>query len=501
MSNRDGSTSTFPTAADDFAIAFPFQQDRINGTATAVRNDLERPGFLNHLGDACIRMQQYLQNRVGRSLEGRSSAGWRDAYDDGGDVISAPDLRLAVHTFSLPLTGNIVANPVTTRITMPDLFGAAPVQDFHTGIIPSVELRLLGYTDLQGVAVTEPAYRRFSTLLSWPQLNLTVMPVSGQPRQLDVTVSNTNVSPAGSLLDRSFIERCVRPSGQFDLQPGWAETVTSVSTTVTGTLSTPLAGEPFGFGSTNWPTVPTNLLFISSGRYGNDDEATYGPGAGFAFPQIYSGLDMTDQNVAFEYYGFQSDTFLSGTYLSRSGVMLRSSGTVDAFSAYVLLINEVPWTLGASAADVRTGKILKVQDVDLRKLGFYRRTAAQDFPSEVTVLTTFDMPCTMYSGQTCLYSFGCTGTDISVQASFGGGAWSEIATASDSDLTEGQPGLVAMPYGQGILPPFFPTPVILNCQHLYKSLTFTNLGTDAWAWADVRLLYFRATEAQKQAYQ
>jgi hypothetical protein len=485
---------------DDFEIAFPFMNDRIHGQQQGTRNDLERSGHFNHMMDAALNLERYMQNMVGGSVQGRSSRAWTNADDGGGYVLAGANLLMAYASYTQPLTGDLNTTPIRVRFTVPDLFGATPFADFRFSVSPNLYLSFPGYTTVQGVAATDQPERYMDTLLKYPQLFASIQPVSGSPRAFDVVLTNAQVGRYGLALDGKFSEGCSRPSIQYNLNPGWVQDVAYVtsSTVASSWMNQPYTGTPFGFGESNWPNPPVDYLWISSaGHYGDQASTNYGPNSGRAYPQPL--VASASHQMIFEYYSIYDNGGLY-FYVGRFGPCLRMSGPMTSASGYMMLLGD-QWMLTDDWNTVREGRLIKFHGVDMTVAGTSLRSFKQDFPSNVTVLASFDAPCTQWSGQNCMYSFGCTGTTINIRRSLDGGAWTTVASVTDATgPSNGYMGFTAFPHNKLELMGFFNNHTNASFA-MFKNISCQVLSGETTAQAQIQLLYSMVGDTSHLAFE
>jgi len=422
--SRDGSLSSFPASVDQLAIKWPIGGDRINGQAADTRNDLERAGQWNHMFDACLNLEKFLQKI--------SAGGGILSYSETGGIVQGPNLILAYELQTLPASGSQSAWIYT--LTTPEIFGPNPFADWRFNISPSVYVNIVPSAYVKPAAANQGALSDFDyrpELLNVYQPHISIYPVSGRVYKLKVSCQAMHRS---SQLIGELSENCGRPSTTDNLGSSWLR-----------------SGEypAMGIGNTTYTVGGLgNLLYLcSEGDYNNSNSSTWDGNWGLA---LSSGMgNSNDQQVIFSPYSWKGDGVDVGDYMARTMLALRVSGDPNYvggnMNMYAVVFGDeaMPGTNRPTIG--RLVKFVNSYIFGINPADNLSLTAAAP-ASSVVSLGTFPLHLVNNDSLPSLkYRFKVQGTTISVEEAQNGVTYSTVLSVTDTTHTAGTVGMMVLP--------------------------------------------------------
>lgn len=421
---RDGSLSTYPNAVDQLAIKWPIGNDRINGQTASTRNDLERSGHWNHMFDACLQMEKYLQKI--------SAGGAVVTYNSSGAIVQGPNLVLAYELRTLPASGSQTEWVYT--LNTPAIFGPTPFTDWRFTIAPSVYVNVVGPSYLRPAAGSMSAFSDNDyrpELLSVYQPHVLVEPVSG--RVFKLRIRTHQMHPKSQLIGEC-LETCQRPTTTDVLGSSWLRAGDYDAMGI--------GNQTFGVGGAG------TLLYLSSeGKYTDPNTTWWEENWGVAFP---SSMGVSnDQQVIFRPFTWKGDGVEVGDYMSRVMLALRVSGdwgyTGGNMNMYAVVFGDEQMT---SANLPTIGRLVKFTNnylFDINVYDSFSLTAAAAAAS-VTGLGTFPLRfASDHSLPNLKYRFRVQGSTLTVAEAPDGVTYTTLLSVTDSTHTSGSVGMFALP--------------------------------------------------------
>lgn len=421
---RDGSLSTYPVSLDQLAIKWPIGNDRINGQASSTRNDLERAVHWNHMFDACLNLEKYMQKV--------SAGGGIITYTATGGVLQGQNIILTYESRTLPASGS--QTEWTYTLTTPDIFGDTPFNDWRFNISPCIYVDVLPAQYLRPVRGLQGAFSDYDyrpELLSVYQPHVLVEPVSGRVFKLKV---KTHQMHSRSQLIGELLETGQRPTTTDQLGASWLRSGSYPA---------------MGIGNTSFTVgAPGNLFYLSSeGEYGNPNSNTWQENWGLAFPSTMG--TSQDQQVIFSPYTWKGDGVDTGDYMQRACLVLRFSGdwgnTAGNLNFYAVVIGDE--TMGALNRPT-TGRLMKFVNnymFDINVYDSFALTAAVA-NSSASSLGTFPLKLSLNHNLPNLrYRFRAQGTTLTVDEAEDGQNYTNLLSVTDSSHSSGTVGVLSLP--------------------------------------------------------
>lgn len=335
MTDRTGSTSSFPSSLDQFEIKTSFNSELpLSQQATT---SLEQAAHFNHMFDAVVNLENHVlagSGGIGASVVTRWSSGITGSEED----IYGSNLKLGYSTISLTLTGDTY----TATAMVPTSFGNDPfsLKGFAIGHSFSLD----GTSSTQGLWANNSwgTEGPFNEMIKFYQFFTMIKPVTG--RVFEYTIRNFPFHTSSETISSIFTDAMKLVTGlsweNLHVRTGW---------TGTGVDGLYVA-----------PTVNGNTYWVAACEISNGDRW------GWAY-STKLGV-MTDSYVEWgeivEY--FVNTNFVEGQEVAyRLGPMVRATGTVTNANFYCLAIGDVPISFTGNQDIGKYAQILKVTGANL----------------------------------------------------------------------------------------------------------------------------------------
>lgn len=459
----DGILSDFnrtPGQLDEFRIKSPFSGD------TSSLDSLEQANDWNQYFDACLRLESYLQNRIGGPLQTGESG--------SDDKIGAPNLYMSYEVLSTASSSGTITSIAGT---VPSEFGDNPFRDPRFGVVHTLYLDH-GGTPIAGVYANKPnnSLGYLNDLIAFPQYYVAIAPTATGATGRDFTVQIMKLSPFGGLFTDSFhrtgsYSSWERDSGAaeslnvYPLGAGWTVTDTKGRATFGCVQRTQqvVPGEGGrGGGGLRWS------LILAAERSNN-------PCGGTAFPLSFgSGTDM---HCDFQYHDRGDINVENNEYVHSCGIVLRFGGTTLSASGYALywggFIEDPPGELYGDEGWSRV-QLVRLNGVDLS-------ATRGGFTDPYTAGNILNLSGTGYhtlvwggsGGIPHFYRFQVEGTTLSLLERVGTEPWTTVLTASDSSISSGQAGFFVQPMDDASCRYLFLTDVSFQHENISDAVAFS----------------------------
>lgn len=341
MSDRTGSSSSFPTSRDQFVIKKSYNSSIALGQQEI--NSLEQASHFNHMFDAVFNIENHILSGSG-GAGGTVVTRWASGVTNSNTDVYGSNVKLGYTALTASMTGNTI----TVTGMVPSSFGADPFR--LNGFAMAHNLYLTNPTgaNTEGVWANKEwtGVQPFNTMMTWLQMFTLVRPITG--RQFEVTVKNIPLHSTSQNIDPTFTDNMKLLTGaEFQHiweRPGWSG----------GGYRSLTAQATIG-GICTW-----------AGLSEERNDARYG----WAYPTKLAS--MTDSYVEWgeilEHY--TTFTIETGECFTRVGPMVRAQGSITNASFYCIAIGDVPAGSVTPAGDPGLhGRLLKVSGANLSNEG------------------------------------------------------------------------------------------------------------------------------------
>lgn len=357
---RNGSLSTFSGALDQFTIKLPFSS--ISNTSSA----LIKSADFNHYFDACIKIQQFLTTKLGKTFATLDNSTNKDT---NGYTYGSALLDKSSHTFTFSSFPTFAVTEQT--LSVPAAFGTTPFNDRTFTIIPTVVINDPSNLLAQGLSFYNMTDGDLlGHLETLPQFYPTIHPVNPTVNNQFVVRVNSFESTISSVKGLGqLLTGLVTENLDF--------TLTNNATTVKG-VDPFLWQEPL----TQSSSFTTNVITESTGT---------------KYLRLYSNKSGTPtSNFLLSKVPASADCYVEATYkgklqnnvLARAGMGLFNGTNGSNVSGWAIIFDE-----GTTGAAISTANI-KVVEFQGVNLGVYNSgvTIPAWGSGTVTTLATITVP-------------------------------------------------------------------------------------------------------------
>lgn len=335
MPDRSGELSTFPGSLDQFKIKKPINTSLPLGSQDP--DALEHADHLNHMFDAVYNIEQNQYGQAGQQVQ--------TYYPDGTGVGFGDNLKMAYHSYSATMSGNLL----TISGTVPAYFGSNPFNNFGFSMAHTTYFQPSDTSNIEGLWANKDWGNAgpWNSMIKFAQLFTMVTPGSGNSgRDFTIYIKNQPMHSTGFAFDSHWTDNLNRvPNSTLNpiTDPFWKGTV-----------------QRNGLAFNYTPGNTYGQLVCSSEDGGYDCSAYVVP---------IGCIDTNDSSVQFNKASlFTYSTvaqMASGEYWNRSGPMVRCTGDVASANFYCLAIGDVLNNRHGGGFDPYHARLLKVTGENL----------------------------------------------------------------------------------------------------------------------------------------
>ena len=358
---RDGSLSTFSGALDQFTIKSAFTPGGPNAATTLVKAE-----DINHYADACIRIQQYLLSKLGKTFATLDNSLDKapNNYTYGSGLIGS-----ATHTMTFSSLASLTV--ATQTLNVPAAFGATPFQNRTFSILPTFVINDTSGLFSQGLSYYNMVDGdMYSHLQALPQFYVTIHPTApASTNQFVLAVR----SPEATATTVKGIAQLLTGNVVDNLDYLNVKTTQSIKTIEPFYWNEPL--------NSNYSTSANIIADSNNTKYIRLYSTKQGqPNSSLVLSRVAANANCSIEAT------YKSK--LSGPTLARVGMGLFNGNNAASVTGWLLVIED-----GTTAAALNTAtiKLLEVQNVNLGAFASSATIPAWG-SGTITTLSTITLP-------------------------------------------------------------------------------------------------------------